>query len=179
MSKDAEITEISVDALTTHPKNPRISLRQDVIAGIVAGLGGGFHPAHALQVWQNGDDYVILSGHHRAEAARQAGIGKVPCWVRQDLTEDQAYMILATDNNQGELSPLEIGIHALSYVPKSTGGRGKKGGLSEYAKALGKNQATISQLVQAARVAEKVLLEQCLLQDKTKHLSAIHQLPTS
>jgi len=28
-------------------------------------------------------------------------------------------MLLVTDNNQGELSPLEIGMHALNYVLKA------------------------------------------------------------
>src|SRR6185295_9173617 len=58
------------------------------------------------------DEYEILSGHHRTEAANRAGITELPCWVR-DLDDDAAYMLLATSNAQGELTALERGIHAL------------------------------------------------------------------
>ena len=74
------------------------------------------------------------------------------------------------------LSPLEIGMHALHYVAKAKGGRGKKGGLSGYAKHLGKDLAAISRNREAARVAETLDLCQGLL-DKAAHLSAIHKLP--
>ena len=36
-------------------------------------------------------------------------------------------MAVATSNNRGELSPLEIGIHALNNGWLSKGGRGEKG----------------------------------------------------
>jgi hypothetical protein len=46
-------------------------------------------------------------------------------------------MALVTSNAQGELDPLEIGIHAFEAVPISKGGKGKKGGVSEYAEKIG------------------------------------------
>jgi hypothetical protein len=39
------------------------------------------------------------------------------CWV-QEVDDAQAYMIFATGNSQGELYPLEIGLHALKGNPK-------------------------------------------------------------
>ncbi len=84
-------------------------------------------------------------------------------------------MALATSNNQGELAPLEIGLHALDRVGKATAGRGKKGGLSEYARKLGKSQQYLSQLVAAAEVAKSASQVADLL-DKAKHLNAIHGL---
>jgi hypothetical protein len=33
------------------------------------------------------------------------------------MDDERAFMELATSNNQGELAPLEIGIHALKAVP--------------------------------------------------------------
>lgn len=58
-----------------------------------------------------------------------AGLDAVPCWVRH-MDDDEAYMQLALGNVQGELSPLEIGMHALRAVPLAEGGRGLKGGIS-------------------------------------------------
>ena len=123
----------------------------------------------------------MLSGHHRKAAALKAGLTEVPCWVR-DLDDDAAYMALVTSNSQGELSPLEIGLHALHCVDLSGGGRGNKGGgLKEYAALVGRGASTISEYRQAATVYDlcKVFAQANTLSDKTKHLSAIHSLPES
>jgi site-specific DNA-methyltransferase (adenine-specific) len=173
------ITLIPTNKLKPHPKNPRLVMREDVIESIKAGLADGFHPSYALQVWPQGDDYFILSGHHRTESARRHGIQEVPCFVREDLDEDEAYMVLATANAQGELSPLEIGMHALHYVEKGTGGRGQRGGLSAYAEAVGKSRPRIMEYKDAAEVAEKVsdTGQVSDLLTKAAHLAAIHKLP--
>ena len=173
------ITLIPTKKLKPHPKNPRLVMREDVIESIKAGMGDGFHPSYALQVWPAGDDYLILSGHHRTESAKRAGIEEVPCFVRDDISEDEAYMVLATANAQGELSPLEIGMHALHYVEKSAGGRGQKGGLSAYAEAVGKSKGRISEYRDAAEVAKNRSDSGTVseLLTKAAHLAAIHKLP--
>ncbi|MEA3427890.1 MAG: DNA methyltransferase [Thermodesulfobacteriota bacterium] len=172
----SEIVWVETERLKEHPKNPRIVTREDVIKGIMAGIDTGFHPSHALKVWPDGDGFVVVAGHHRLEAAKRKGIDKLPCWIRDDLDEDGAFMLLATDNNQGELSPLEIGMHALNYVEASNGGRGQKGGLSEYARKIGKNRGNLVSYSNAAAVANLFNDKQVLL-DKSAHLAAIHQLP--
>jgi ParB/RepB/Spo0J family partition protein len=165
---------ISVKALRPHPKNPRVSLRQDVVDAIAAGIEElkAIEPRHAITVRSIGDDYEIISGHHRHAAAVKSGLDIVPCWV-VEMDDDTAYMALATSNNQGELAPLEIGLHALERVGKATAGRGKKGGLSEYARRLGKSQQYLSQLVSAAEVAQSTSQLVDLL-DKAQHLHCIH-----
>ena len=176
--KTGNTIEIPVGDLKAHPRNPRLAIREDVIDAIVAGLGDGFHQSHALQVYPDGGSYLILGGHHRAEAAKRAGIEKVPCWVRDDLSEDDAYMLLATDNAQGELSPLEVGMHALHYVDKEKGGRGNKGGLAAYAEKLGRNKGHLSSYRNAAAVARKCFnVETVSLLDKASQLAALHSLP--
>lgn len=153
-------------------------MRNDVVSAITANLAAGFDPAHALIVRPVGDTYQIISGHHRLEAAKRAGVDSVPCWVRE-LDDDAAYMALVTSNAQGELSPLEIGLHALHCVALSKGGRGQTGGLSEYAAKVGRSAGFITQIVNAARVADalKPFSQLNGLESKTQHLSAIHALP--
>ena len=41
------------------------------------------------------------------------------------------------------MTSLEIGCHALEAVKPGNGGRGKKGGLREYAKAIGKDERNL------------------------------------
>jgi len=166
---------IPVWNLQDHPQNPRLALREDVVSAIVAGLADGFDPAHALIVRPLGNEYQVLSGHHRKAAAMKAGIDAVPCWVRE-LDDEAAYMALVTSNSQGELSPLEIGLHALNCVDKAQGKRG--GGLTAYASATGKDESYIRQIRKAAEVFVASGVNSEGLQTKTQHLAAIHALPS-
>jgi ParB-like chromosome segregation protein Spo0J len=108
-------------------------------------LGQGFDPAHALIVRPIGNGWQIVSGHHRAAAAIQAGLPCVPCWVR-DLDDDAAYMLLLTSNAQGELSALERGMHALRSGME----------IRAYAADVGRKENTVGNEVKAARVASYV-----------------------
>lgn len=173
----AKLEWIDLDLIDDHPKNPRVVMRQDVIDAIAACLiDDGFSEKHAIHVRPVGERFEILSGHHRRRAAEQVRLDKVPCWV-EEMDDDAAYMALATSNNQGELDPLEIGIHAFEAVPVSKGGRGKKGGLSEYADKIGKKHQYISQLKDAGEVALNLQLELHVLLGKAKHLAEVKKLP--
>lgn len=88
-------------------------------------------------------------------------------------------MALVTSNSQGELSPLEIGMHALHCVALSSGGRGQKGGLSEYAVRVGKQRQNIQSYRDGAEVASNVHIDMQLLDGKAQHLATIHALPES
>jgi len=56
---------------------------------------------------------------------------------------------------------------------RSAGGRGKRGGLSEYARQVGGNRQYLGELVAAAEVM-KVAGQPACLSDKAAHLTAIH-----
>ena len=88
-------------------------------------------------------------------------------------------------NAQGELSPLEIGLHALDSV--TLGNRwSENGGLKAYADAVSKSSAYITQVRKAADVFQFIKLSQLNLMDgiklsnlmdKTQHLNEIHKSP--
>jgi ParB/RepB/Spo0J family partition protein len=143
---------LPLDQVEPHPDNPRIVRRDDVIDLIAAEITrSGFGTEHAILVRPLGERYQVVSGHNRREAALKAGIGQVPAWVR-DLDDDEAFMQLVLGNAQGELSPLEIGWHALRAIPLAKGGRGVVGGLSEYARRIGRSDEGVRQLRAAADV---------------------------
>jgi phage N-6-adenine-methyltransferase len=152
-----ELRDVHLDELQPHPDNPRLELRADVIEQLAGWMrSDGFGDEHAILTRPiEGGGYQILSGHHRTKAAEEAGIEKVPCWVRE-MDDTEAFMQLVMCNAQGELLPLEIGIHALRAIPLAGGGRGLVGGLSEYARAIGRSRAGVSMLRDAAIVAETV-----------------------
>jgi hypothetical protein len=82
-------------------------------------------------------------------------LAEIPCLV-EDVDEDEAFMQQVFCNTQGELSPLELGIHVLRAVAKGGKGRGKKGGIRTYAEQVGKNHTYLGELRQAAEVFRTV-----------------------
>jgi hypothetical protein len=143
------------------------------------GIASVLEPSASSTPWPGGrpagDRYQITSGHHRKLAALKKGLTHVWAWV-EDLADDDALMELVLANNQGELTPLEIGLHVLRAVPLGKAGSGKKGGLSAYARKIGKTQQYISQIRDAAEVALacKSTTQVVDLLNKTKHLSELH-----
>jgi site-specific DNA-methyltransferase (adenine-specific) len=170
------ITLIPVSQLKPHPKNPRVSLRDDVVDAIATDLQerGHMESRHAITVRAVGDGYEIISGHHRHAAAVKAGLTGVPSWV-VEMDDDAAYMALATSNNQGELAPLEIGLHALDAVPLEKGVKG--GGLAAYAKRIGKQKQHVSTYRKGAEVYRHVSAtcnnDVTGCRDKAHHLGCI------
>jgi N6-adenosine-specific RNA methylase IME4 len=166
---------IPITSLSPHPDNPRLVVREDVVAAIVAGLDGEYPLRHAITVRPLGGGYQILAGHTRVEAARRKGLTHVWAWV-VELEDAAAFMELVTSNSQGELSPLEIGLHALKAVPKEQGKKG--GGLKAYAEQLGRSERYVGQIRQAAEVLSSTseVNFRCFL-DRAQHLCALHKLP--
>jgi ParB/RepB/Spo0J family partition protein len=175
---EAELRLLELDSIDDHPSNPRLVYRDDVIDAIASCMDGEYPQRYAVHVRPVGDRFQLISGHQRKRAAAQKGLTQIWAWV-EDMTDDQAFMELVTSNNQGELSPLEIGLHALAAVPIAKGGRGKKGGLSEYAEKIGKDRANVTRYREAAEVFES--LNPCIntqvYLDKAQHLAAIRKAP--
>lgn len=161
-----ELRWLNPDDCKPHPNNPRLQLRDDIVQQIAFQLSAdGFQAHHAITVRPCDGAFQIVAGHHRVEAARQAGVD-VAAWI-VDMDDDTAFMQLVLSNTQGELDPLERGMHALDYVDAY-----KNGGISAYAARVGVTQASISQLRQAAAVARKYNASNTLI-GRSKHLLEI------
>src|SRR5262249_29341766 len=120
------IEQIPLSLLDPHPDNPRLELREDVIASIQAQIHEhGFQEMHAIIARRVSKRYQPLDGHHRVEAARREDLKTIPAWVGA-YTDEEAFMQLALANAQSGLTPLERGCHAL----KATTKWGKDNGLS-------------------------------------------------
>jgi ParB-like chromosome segregation protein Spo0J len=111
-----------------------------------------------------------VAGHHRAAAAKAAGLEAVPCWVRE-MDDEEAFLELVKSNNQSELSPLEHGEHALKATKKGKHGKS----VEAYAEAIGRPITNVKREVHAARVAQSVprgTISPTL--DRTRHLAELH-----
>ena len=178
----ATLHTLALDELSTHPGNPRLTVREDVVDQITAEIARrGFGPQYAVEVRPHGDGYQIVAGHHRVAAAGRAGLTEIPAWV-EEMDDDEAFMRLVTSNAQGELSPLEIGVHALHAVKEGKRGRGNRGdGLTAYAERVGRSQPFVSQMRAAAGVYTEIhkLTNEFPpeLIDKATHLYEISRAP--
>jgi site-specific DNA-methyltransferase (adenine-specific) len=142
-----ELCTLPIDNLRSHPDNPRLGLRTDVVERLASEMGRhGFGRQHAITVRPHGDVHQIICGHHRVEAARQCGLTEVPAWA-VDMSDDEAFMQLVLGNTQGELSKLERAVHVYRAGQRGElgAGRGKKGGLSEYARRIDGKQQRVNE----------------------------------
>lgn len=166
-----DLQNLPLDQLHPHPDNPRLQLREDVLERLAAEMtANGFGQEHAILVRPHGNGWQLISGHHRIEAARRAGLTEVPAWVRE-MDDDEAFMQLVLSNTQGELSPLEFGFHAYKA-------RGRWGSLSEYAGRRGVSVGYVSQLRSAFEVvADLYSSKEYDLKEKAKHLYEVSRAP--
>jgi ParB-like chromosome segregation protein Spo0J len=116
-----------------------------------------------------------VSGHHRVEAAVEAGLDEVPCWVR-DMDDNEAFMTLVLGNTQGELSALEVGVHALRAVPLAQGSR-SGGGVSEHARRIGYGEESVRQWRKAAEVWSSLPKTFWEVSQRHQHLYEISKAP--
>lgn len=49
-------------------------------------------------VWKKENEYIILSGHNRVHAGKIAGLTKVPAIIKENLTKDEAVLIVTETN---------------------------------------------------------------------------------
>ena len=173
---NAQLQSIALNKLHPHPDNPRLELRDDVVQQLASQISeNGFGAEHAILVRPVKGKFQIISGHHRTEAARTIALSEVPCWVR-DMDDDEAFMQLVLSNAQGELSPLEIGIHALKAVPPAQGKAGA--GIAAYAKAIGRSDEGVRQLRAAAEVLQLTKsFGKLEVRSKPTHLYEISKAP--
>lgn len=115
-----KITNVTISQLSPNPANPRRKmdaselqeLSQSIAAfGILQPIT--VRPLVEAIVTDEGDvaeverGYEIVCGHRRYEAAKLAGLESVPCIIR-DLTDDEAYEIMVTENLQRkDIDPFE------------------------------------------------------------------------
>ena len=96
--------KIAIDKLKNSGKNPRKITKTAIVRLKKSILDNpDFFEARPILVNHVGDDYVIIGGHQRLEAAKQLGMKEVPIFTFENLSKDlfDKYMLL--DNvNEGK-----------------------------------------------------------------------------
>ena len=94
---EREQTELDIRQLQPYPNHPFTLYKGERLEQMVESISrhGVLEP---VLVWKRENGYVILSGHNRVNAAKEAGLEKVPARVMENLTEQQATLIVTETN---------------------------------------------------------------------------------
>lgn len=94
-----EIEQIAVEDIKPYAKNQRIHTDEQIIKIKKSIEEFGMIQPLVVDMGKN-----IIIGHARFEAAKKAGLGRVPCVIASTLTEKQVRMLRVADNKLNELS---------------------------------------------------------------------------
>lgn len=103
-----EIVHLSVEVIERNPRQPRRQFDSDDLKELADSIRehGVLQPLMVARP-EGSDDYVLIAGERRLQAARQAGLSSVPVVVRE-ATEEQLLVWALIENLQREdLNPIE------------------------------------------------------------------------
>ncbi len=171
---DLGVQQISIDLIKPNPRQPRGSISGDDLEDLAASIveHGVIQPL-IVSVSKRGEGYVLIAGERRLEAARMAGLSRVPVLVRQANDQERLEMALVENLQRTDLNPLEA---ALGYQMLS-----EDFGLSheEIAKRVGKSRTSVTNTLRLLKLSQAV---QDALSDGTiseGHARALLALPTA
>ena len=108
LKKHRQTCNLSVRSLHPHPKNPRKDLGDlteltDSIKknGIMQNLTviPGFYKMDG-KFFNTDQEYTVIIGHRRLEAAKAAGLTEVPCRIYENLPENDQIATMLEENMQ-------------------------------------------------------------------------------
>lgn len=107
---------ISIGKLSPDPNQPRRHFNPAALRELAETIKakGILQP---LLVREAGNAYEIIAGERRWRAAQLAGLGQVPVWVRNDLSDDEVRWARAVENlNREALNAFEIARAVVDYL---------------------------------------------------------------
>ena len=158
---------IPIDLLDPDPKNPRtIELTEEEEPGLedLAASIRSVGLITPISVVQQGSRYRILAGHRRTQAAKMAGLTKIPAVIHKEETQEKSLVIQIVENVQRQklsLKDLCEAVLDLKVTHKMSPG--------EIAKELGRSKSWVSFLLSVAEsqgLAKKAV-EEGMINDMT------------
>jgi ParB/RepB/Spo0J family partition protein len=148
---EKDLRELSIAQVHDNPLQPRHSTSREIRDSVRAAIeaNGGAFPAHlAITVRARAaGGFEIISGHHRANAAREAGLPVI--WAHVvTMSDREAAIALLASNSQRPMAPLEVGRHALILRTMGVS-------IEETAKSIGKTAGSVYGYARAYQVVER------------------------
>ncbi len=148
---------LPVDAIHPNPRQPRSHFSPEALEELAASIRehGIIQPLVVAQA-PNGEGYILIAGERRLQAAKKAGLTRVPALVREASEQQLLELALIENIQRADLNPLET---AEAYRQLH-----EEFGLSheEIARRVGKSRVAVSntlRLLKLPPAVQKALLE--------------------
>lgn len=102
---------VKIDDLKTHPDlQVRVRMNEEMIEDLAEIYRQDMDDVEPVDVFQLDDDVYLIDGHHRFEAAKRAGLDKIPVWIvePESFTEAIQMAMVANSTNPTPLSRQDI-----------------------------------------------------------------------
>jgi len=149
------LRQVPVDVIAPNPHQPRQRLDPDALAELAASIRehGLIQPlivSEALEDAPPGCEYQLIAGERRLEAAKLAGLERVPVIVKEATPEQMLEMALVENLQRADLNPLE---EAAAYQQLSD-----EFGLTqqEIAEKVGKGRVSVANAMRLLRLPDFV-----------------------
>lgn len=102
------VEQIAVEAILPNPRQPRLKFDPAELEGLAASIRehGVLQPL-IVTPEPNSDNYQLIAGERRLQAARMAGLGAVPVIVRRVSDQERLELALIENLQRTDLNPLE------------------------------------------------------------------------
>lgn len=172
-SEDEEsgINEVAIEEVFPNPDQPRTNFNKDELKELSNSIKreGLIQP---ILVRQTPDGYQIIAGERRWQAAKLAGISKIPIQIRNVSDEKALELALIENIQRSDLNPIEeaYGYRRLMERNKMT--------QADIAQAMSKGRSTIANALRLLELPEEA--QQMLFEDKITagHARAILSVPS-
>jgi ParB family transcriptional regulator, chromosome partitioning protein len=149
-SNGTEIVSVDINAIATNPFQPRHDFDKEEISNLAQSIEkqGLLQP---ILLRKKGNGYEIISGERRFRAMKLLGNDKVPCIIKQEVTDHEMIEMALVENIQREnLNDID---QALAYKQLMM-----ECGLShdEISKKVGKSRSTITNFLRLLKLPQEV-----------------------
>ena len=152
------VADVEVSQIRPNPYQPRQEFSDAALDELAASIGqlGIIQPITVRSLGEG--QFEVISGERRLRAARRAGLGRIPAYVREADTEEMLEMALVENVQREELNPIEV---ALGYQRLM-----EEVGLTQaqVAEKVSKSRTTVTNFLRLLRLPPRV---QAALRDKS------------
>ena len=144
------MSEISISEIEVNPYQPRKDFAAEPLQELIDSIKvhGIIQPITVRRLSRN--QYQLISGERRFQAARKAGLKKIPAYIRSADDQQMLEMSLVENIQRESLNPVEI---ALSYQRLLTECNLKQEQLGE---RVGKNRSTVTNYLRLLKLPPSI-----------------------
>ena len=148
--------ELPVTRIAPNPYQPRREFSSDDLRDLAQSIKqqGILQPlvvTHASGNAGNGQDsFVLIAGERRLRAARQAGLTKVPCIIRQATRQQMLEWALIENIQRADLNPVEKALAYQDYMDRF------QLSVADAAEKLGQARTTVANFLRVLELPDEV-----------------------